>query len=163
MLGAVPYLRGLAFPRISFGEDVVRQGQGKKGASCTDDDVLPAGMAIGHRRGPAAGGKSPLPQLLAGLDVEGAQIVVGGGVDEHESRNSRAHCDQQAMPRTSAEGREPPDGMLSIDRSSQAVTGQSIPIKSDSVYPVESELLQLLRVNTERLCRTVTTKRFCRN
>src|SRR5262245_47839513 len=45
-----------------------------------DDDVLAAvRQAVGHRRGLAAGGQAPLPQLAAGLGIEGAEIVVHGG------------------------------------------------------------------------------------
>ncbi len=46
-----------------------------------------------------------------------------------------------------------------------AISGESRrlnPINSDTVCTVRSELLQVIIVNTERFCRTLTTKRFCR-
>src|SRR5437763_16370075 len=51
------------------------------------DEILLAGGAdaIRHGRGVAAHRKLGLPQLLAGLDVEGAEKAVGRAGDEDES------------------------------------------------------------------------------
>src|SRR5262245_17732824 len=57
-----------------------------------DDHVLPAIHFVRHWCRLTAGRQAALPQLAASLDVEGAQIVVGGGGDEHEAaaRDDRA-------------------------------------------------------------------------
>ena len=49
-----------------------------------DDEVLLAGDVIDHRGGLAAGGQRIGPQGLAGLHVNGTELVVGGGGDKDE-------------------------------------------------------------------------------
>lgn len=52
-------------------------------AACGDNEVLFAIEGVGHGRGLAAGGKFVLPEFLAGVGIEGAEIVVHccGGED----------------------------------------------------------------------------------
>src|SRR5436190_8126048 len=81
--GACP----LRFLRQCEGDDLVAApGVGLGMTAGGDDDVLAALPDIGHRRRLPARRQPAAPQLLARGGVEGAQVVVQGGADEHQAR-----------------------------------------------------------------------------
>ncbi len=58
-------------------------------AARSDHHLLATSPFVAHRRGPAARRQASLPQLIPGLDVEGAQVIVHCRPDEDEAASSR--------------------------------------------------------------------------
>src|SRR4029079_13581215 len=81
--------RGLSRQREGD-ERVVERRDRQAVAAGADQHVLaPVWAPVGHRPRPRAGGQLVLPQLLAGLDVEGTEAAVDGAADEHQPAGGR--------------------------------------------------------------------------
>ena len=118
------------------GHDVVAARRTERPvAAGADDDVLAlvAAGAVGHRRRLAAGRQPVFPQLAAGLDVEGAQVAVHGGADEHQvagGGDRTAHVRHAEVARRREPGRQPsvePSGTCQTMRLRRRSTLTSVP------------------------------------